>query len=922
MSPPDQHKLLLMRSKLERPGLPGGLLPRPAVVEQLGRRLEQPITLVSAPAGYGKSTLVAACLESQDRPAAWLSLDRLDSDLSRFLRYFIAALREVVPDILPITEGLLFLQDLPPVQHLAESAVAELELLEQPVILVLDDYHLVKGREVHQWVEWLVGRAPRNFHLVVVTRSDPPLALSLWRSRRWLGELRLAHLRFAFEETAALVNSAVDHRLPEEQLASLHRKTEGWVAGLQLFLMSLDSPGDAAERVEAFSASDRMIADYLLEEVLAGQPAEIIRYIEITSILERFSCQLADELLAEFDPPLAGQSQAIIDRLHRTNLFLLPVGSRTGWYRYHHLFGDLLRERTRRGEESRSNEDILVSAGNWFRREGHDEDAMKCFLAAGDLDSASDMIGDRLHDLMDVDPSRRTLRRWLEMFPAGAEESRIPLQVGWGYIRKGNTDKDGVFRCLESIEAICAGQDNDKQRTWCAHFEHDLSFLRCFAAFWSGDIGSACESARRLPDPAASSQALVGAFWRIYKVASVGLGGSQAEYERLLEHVFSSPGPSDIAGRWPVYFGAANVCLYRGELAQCQELACRLIVDDDFPGRGYARAVGNLLLGNVAYERNRLDEAEMHFQAVASLRYEAPGLAYWNAATDLARIELARGRIESARQHAADAHEFAAVAESSQMMHRSLAVEQHIAAASGESLGFVARPAAYSDLTTLAVVPDSHEWALGEIRSSSASRQSGALEFIDAALERAKAYRIDRRIIQLRALRALALDALERRDEAIPELEAALRLGAEQGFVRSFVDMGHPIRPLLQAVAERQGGDAYVVMLMKALDAEGRPGRQRGGPTAVGPSASGVRQATGTGATDRLDELSSDELTNREMDVLELLSKRLSNKEIAARLSISPATVKMHTLNIYSKFGVHGRRKAVAAAIRLGILSG
>ena len=923
MSPPDPLERLLVHSKLERPHLPRGLLQRGRISKRLARSLERRATLVSAPAGYGKSTLVAQFLESDDTPpAAWLSLESLDSDLSRFVRYFVAALREVVPDCLPQTERLLRLSDLPPPQYLAESTVAELESLGQRVVLVLDDYHLIRSPDVHDWLESVVSKLPRTLHLVVISRIDPPLPLSLWRSRRWLGEVRLADLRFSLQETKEFFESAREHELGDEHIAALYRKTEGWITALRLFLLTLAGSGRTEERVQAFSASDRVITDYLLDEVLAGQPPEIMEYLAVTSLLERFSPQLTDELLSLSHPHLAGQSHEIIDRLFRMNLFLVPLGSVPGWYRYHHLFRDLLLDRFAQRTSPTTKESILDSAGEWFEREGHIEDALRCFLAADDLDAAAELVASQLHIVMAEDPSRRTLRRWLEMFPAGAERSRVPLLIAGAYCKSIRSDYKGVSDFLEQVEVIRDGAGDNRQKKWCSVFQHDLNYLQCFASFWDGDVEKTYEYGQRLLDPASNPPESIGPFWPSYCAASQALTGRRAEFLQYIEDSTTGPGSSGLEQQWPFVAANAYVLLCWGDLVQCRETASQLLADEPFPTKNNCSEMGHLLLGSVAYEFHRLDEAERHFEAIVSLRFEGLGFAYWDALAARVWIDLARGRIESARRHAAAARAFAVKTNNRRLIPQSTAIEQRLALVTGEPVVTAASRPSERDFTSPSIIPPSQNWAWLELQSLSPVKQTDALEFIDAALNHADEHGVVRRVIQLRTLRALALDSLDRRNEAISALQAALQQGAGLGFVRSFIDAGEGIRPLLQAVAEQQDDDGYVAMLLDVLDGQGQPAaRQGGGTTARLSSSMDTQQAPITNTADRSGELSGDQLTNREMDVLELLQRRLSNKEIAAGLGISPATVKMHTLNIYGKLGVHSRRKAVTAATGLGILS-
>lgn len=890
----------LIGTKLEYPKPLARLVPLPRLIEMLDRSLDGRVTLISAPAGYGKTTLVGRWLGSDSSPpAAWLSLDRLDNDLERFARYVIAALRRVEEGCFPETGKILSAPNVPPPQYLAELMVLETEKLGQRVVLVLDDYGLIRAPAVHELMSSLVPKLPSTLHLVVVSRIDPPLPLSLWRSRHWLHELRAADLRLTREETGAFFAAANELELSDEGIDTIHRKTEGWITGLRLALLSLTGATDPEERVRAFSASDRLVTDYLMEEVLARQPSEIREFLALTCALERFSAQLCDELLAEFGGGSTARSRELLDRLYKANLFLVPLGPIHGWYRYHRLFRQLLLERFDELTLATPQEDILKRAGDWFSREGWTEDGLKCYLAAGELDAAEDVIGTQMDDLIANDLSRRTLARWLGMFPPGAERNRVPLLVATSFIKTLRSEYEGVESLLEEVDATCSGATGNRQRRWREVLQKDLEFLRAITSFWKGDVKRAYEHTSRILKQNLDPRSFLSAFTIIYHGASLALTGRWAEYRHFVERGTTGPGVSDSPHKLPFLLPKAGVHLYRGELAQCREVASSMTTSTDFAIPKYYEALGYLLLGIVAYERDDLAEAERHFQAVESRRFEAPAFADHGAASGLAQIELARGNIGRAERYAVLARAFALETQSPMLLRGSESLERYLAVAAGKPVDAAASPPPNTDFMHLSINPPSHFWAWVQIQSPSLETRQVALDFVDAALQLAEAHGVTRRVIQLSTLRALALDALNRRDEAIPVLEATLRRGASLGFFRSFVDCGERIRPLLHAVAKQNPDDGHVAMLVDAIGTSYQQSQPQAG------SATSI-----------------DRLTNRELDVLELLQRRLTNKEIASQLGISATTVKMHTLNIYDKLGVHDRRQAVAVAIERGFLTG
>ena len=867
------------------------------------------VTLISAPAGYGKTTLAAQWLGlDSSPPATWLSLDSLDNDLERFTRYVIAALRQVDEGCLPETEKLLSARTLPPPQYLAESMLVDLEKLRRRVVLILDDYGVIHAPAVHGLMESLVLTLPGTLHVVLLSRIDPPLPLGLWRSRHWLHELRVADLRFSREETGAFFDAAPEFTLSREGIHTIHRKTEGWAAGLRLTRLSLTGEADPEERVRAFSANDRLVADYLMEEVLARQPTDIREFLAVTCVLERFNQQLGDELLAASSRESPGRSRELLDRLLKQNLFLIPLGSAHGWYRYHHLFRELLLERFDTLTSTTQQTDILQRAGKWFCDEGLIEDGLKCFLAADDLDAAEAVIGNNLHDVIASDLSRRTLFRWLTMFPAGAMRTRLPLLIASAYMKSLRTDCEGVYQILEEIDGASAEARAKWKNHWGSAFESDLDALRAFVLYWKGDLERAREHGERVFRQASPAASIVAAVASMYYGGSLALTGRWSDYRRLVEQRAMEPDFSGSPLQLPFLVVQGTVHLYRSELAQCQAVALSLTARRDLAVPKYFEAVASLLLGIVAYERNQLDAAERFFLAVESRRFDAAGLVYHGAAAGLAQVEMARGNIGPAERHAARAREFAVESQSAMLIRASESVEQYLAVAAGKPPVPAAAPPD-PDFMHLSVLAPSACWAWVQIQSPAYDTRQAALDFVEDALQLAEAHGVTRRVIQLTTLRVLALDAQNRREEALSLLEASLPRGAALGCVRSFIDCGEDIRGLLVAVAARSSDGGYAARLVEVIDAAARQPLHQDG-------SDHLRDTAAPEAVAKFDVL-----TNREVDVLELLQQRLSNKEIASQLGISAVTVKMHTLHIYRKLGVRGRRQAVAAAIEQGLLS-
>src|SRR5215211_6760037 len=415
----------LLATKLHIPRTRPGFVARPRLVDRLAPAQAGELTLVCAPAGFGKTALLADWARRDPRPVAWLSLDDADNDPARFWRHLAAALETVCPGVADRVAALL--QGLQPTsfEAVVTTLVNELAGVTGEVVLLLDDYHLIQAPQVHQSMELLLAHLPSQLRLVLASRADPPLPLARLRARGQLAELRERDLRFSPEETAELLRTAVGSELPEAAVVALADRTEGWVAGLQLAALSLQGRINPAAFIDGFSGSHRYVLDYLTEEVLDGQPDHLVRFLLETSILERLCGPLCDAVTGRAD------SQALLEQVERANLFLVPLDEVRGWWRYHHLFADLLRARLAQEQPERVPE-LHASAAAWCEAHGLVDDAVRHALAAGEPSWVARLI-EQHTDAMLWRFEHATVRRWLEALPAELVGSRPRLCLAQAY---------------------------------------------------------------------------------------------------------------------------------------------------------------------------------------------------------------------------------------------------------------------------------------------------------------------------------------------------------------------------------------------------------------------------------------------------------------------------------------------------------
>ena len=400
------------------PRVTGDLINRHHLIERLNRGLDRGLTLICAPAGFGKTTLACMWLQDCARPAAWLSLDENDSDLRVFLSYLVAAIQTVFPDACPTTLGFLRAPQLPPLDLVATTLVNDIADLPESFILTLDDYHAIQDNTMHELVATLIGKLPRNAHLVLASRVDPPWPLASLRAGRQMMELRADDLRFTLDEAQVFLERVVGVKLTIETVATLEGRTEGWIAALRLAALSMRGETDHAAFVQSFKGTHRDMTDYLTTEVLSQQPQPIQDFLLRTSILDRFCAPLCDAILDDrrsaideepsssligLSSSVAGPSspsQAILDELDQANLFLVPLDHERRWYRYHHLFQDLLRRRLQAQMNAEELASLHSRASAWLRDNGLIEEALRHAMAAGDLEGAAQLVEDSRHDLL------------------------------------------------------------------------------------------------------------------------------------------------------------------------------------------------------------------------------------------------------------------------------------------------------------------------------------------------------------------------------------------------------------------------------------------------------------------------------------------------------------------------------------------
>jgi LuxR family transcriptional regulator, maltose regulon positive regulatory protein len=901
-----------LSTKLYIPPVRSTLVPRPQLSDRLAPTKGNRVVLVSAPAGYGKTTLVSSWLGENKCQACWLSLDESDNDPVRFLQYLAKALAQVVPGVEIQPPGML--QEQPSdawmnriLNGIARNAIESNTFAVQagPFVLVLDDFHLIQSQPVLDMVTMLVERLPPQMRLILISRTDPPLPLARWRVRGQMEEVRAGHLQLTREEIAVFMNCLMHLPLSEEDISALEARTEGWIAGLQLAALSMQGRSDAHDFVAAFTGSHHYIMDYLLEEVLKQQPELVRSFLLKTSILERLCGPLCECIIGETAERVDGQ--AILQELERRNLFLVPLDDNRHWYRYHHLFADVLNQHLERlmPEQIR---DLHIRAAEWFEQRGFIPEAVHHALLARDPERAVRLVEEN-GCLLLMAGEVVTLDRWLEAVgPFAPGHPWFAILNGWVLLLTGQQKQagpflDGAERVLSGLDPALDADDNVRimrgalaaARAHAASVERDPSaaeFARqALACLPDGNelgdvlrsvatliLGDAAWASGRLEEAKAAYDEGVRIGRAAHNPHLVVLGDSNlaeilieqgqlnaatARFSEALHAATRGDGAQTAGVKSPwvdrVLAGLSRIAYQRNDLSsaaryaeQCVEL-CRQSGYREFA------AVGHMILAQVAQLQGRPEEAAQAMHTADAMSRDHVPAGKWATWVQcaLARMRLSQGDSEQAAQFLSKHKAF-----------------------SGDDISHAREPL-YLVLVRL---------YLGQ------GEYNAALALSERLLLAAKATDRTGTAIEIQVLRAMALQGKRDLAQALSTLEQAMVLAEPARCVRVFLDEGEPMARLLLQARVHHLGTLYLAELLAALPKESE-------------TAAPVSQPL------------VEPLSTRELEVLSLIAAGCSNEEIASKLIISIKTAKRHISNIYGKLGVKSRTQAVALARELKLVS-
>jgi LuxR family maltose regulon positive regulatory protein len=900
----------ILNTKLYIPPTRSDLVTRPLLIERLNNGLHRKLTLISAPAGFGKTTLLSEWvgnfrIEAAEEPQidyrfAWLSLDESENDPVRFLAYFIAALNQVEGLDLIFGRGVVSMlqsSQPPSTEAILTSLINEIDVISVKIIFILDDYHLIEAQPIHDTLTYLLEHLPPQLHLVIATREDPHLPLARLRVRDQLTELRAKDLRFSSSEAADFLNRVMGLDLSAADLAALETRTEGWIAGLQLAAISMQGLQNPTGFIKTFTGSHHFILAYLIEEVLEQQSESLQNFLLHTSVLSRLTGSLCDALTG------LDNGQETLGMLENSNLFVVPLDEERRWYRYHHLFSDLLHQRLLQTQLEQV-PTLHQRACGWFVQNGNTPAAIDHALAAGDFESAADLI-EQVTENTFMRNEVATFLNWVADLPDEIVETRPLLCVYWagGMLLKSHPLGNVEMR-LQQAEVIDADGDFVGE---VAAFRAQIEALQGNALLSTKLSHQALEL---LPED--------NLFLRSIVTNNLGIthlmrGETETALHYLNESAKTGQKVGNVMSAVRALSNLAGLCMLQGQLTKAESIykqALEFATDAD--GSRLPIAGNPLLgLGQLERERNNLDTARQilsegmaHFSQFDEIRAMIGYIS-------LARVCQALGDMASGYEYLQKAREMAVHFDATEMddtlvdtyeawfrlQEGQVAAAAHWAEVRG--LDEQAIPEIDGETPYLPI----HEVELSVLARLflAEGKTEQALAVLEPLLQASRKTGRMRSTLKLMAQQAVTYDANEEKEQALSVLGNALALAVSEVFIRTFVDEGQPIARLLNEALNRGIEPDYVSRLLAAFP--------------IGEPAQAELTKSSPDQTELIEPLSE-----RELEVLQWIAEGLTNKEIADRLYLSLNTVKVHTRNIYGKLGVKNRTQAVARARTFGIL--
>ncbi len=887
----------ILLTKLYVPSPRPDLVPRHRLIERLNKSLVPgcKLTLISAPAGFGKTTLVCDWLGSMSIPSAWLTLDERDKDPAHFLAYFIAAMQNVKPGIGLNLQAILQIPQPLQIEYILTLLINEISMIEEDFVIVMDDYHRIDSLQVDQSLGFLVEHQPAKMHLVITTREDPDLPLARLRGRGQCIEIRAADLRFTNDETAEFLNRIMKLGLSEQDINALETRTEGWIAGLQMAALSLDGLQDTESFIKSFTGSHRFVMDYLVEEVLKRQPENIQAFLLRTSILERLCGPLCDAIILDH----SASGQETLEYLEHANMFIIPLDNERRWYRYHHLFSDLLRQRLGQSLTPEEAAVLHIHASEWYESNGLILEAFKHAALANDFERAERLMESKQMPLHQRGAAREILS-WLESLPTALLNTKPSLWWKQASLMLVMGQTIGVEERLQATEAALAATalSQAKPDDSALNLIGKIAVARATLAQVQGLIEPMLIQSRRAleylhPDNLTYRSSAA----RILGFAYFFQGDRAAACKAYAEALSLAEAAGDITNSLLALIRLGQMQALANQFHQADQTFQRVLLQIDEYSPPNSPVVYHSLAW-IHYEWNDLDTAEKYGQLGLQMaqRYSQVIDRVILCGLFLAYLRLARGDVAGSKRYVAEAEQALRQKDHNLRMPDIATARASILLYEGNTDAALQIAQQY-DLPLL----------LARVHIARGN-PSAALGVLAPYRQKTEAGGLDDERLRALTLQALAFHLHGDKESARQALAEALTLGEPGGFIRLFVDRGEPMRCLIleyKALAGKQSSErthpqrGYLEKILTAFQ-----------------SSRGIDEPKTNHESSGLIE----PLSQRELDILQLIAQGISNREIGARLFLALDTIKGYNRKIFEKLQVHSRTQAIARARELGLL--
>lgn len=893
----DSFQDSLLLTKVNRPQLSRELVSR----QRLLNKLQSPssLVLVVAPAGYGKTTLVDSWLEKSPMPSAWLSLDESENDFSTFVHYLIFAIQTRFPLIGRRTLQLFVTTTSPSISSVSNSLINELSSIDQDFILVLDDYHLIHESAIHQLLADLARRPPPSLHLVLVSRNDPPLPLPGLRARGLVTELRTSDLRFTLDEIAIFFRDALEINITDEELVILAEKTEGWPVSLRLAAIYSQHSGSSSLIGANQIGDNRYLIDYMVNEITTQLPGNVKDFLMKTSILDQLCGSLCDAVMG-FGVD-SGRSQKHLEWLHHTDLFTTSAENALGWYRYHHLFRQFLFSKLKLSLPPDEVAALYLRASSWFENQGFLKEAIAHAFSIGDVKTAVAIFVRHRRDITNLD-NWQALQQLLNLFPREIINSHPELKLAEVTLFIYHNQFSQMAALIDEAESMLAKSRLPKADR--VRLEGEMAARRAAVAYWEGNLSLSGSLAQLALDK------LPQEWWQPRVQARLYLSVEfqrQGNLDRALD-VLTNTGEPDLG---PVYqvrllASACFACWMAADLPELERTSLR-ILEKYSDLKSNSAGTAPYFLGVISLCRNDLERAVKYLQPLVMQPQLVQTLVFLHSSIALALTYQFRGEVEKALD-LMDVIETFTLEMGAHFGASDVAALKAELALRQSDLYQAGRWADSYQMPTTIRLPFSYAPPITYIKVLVAQNTPASLKKAGRTLAKLKkiftSEHQTRWLIDVLALQAVLHNLLGEESKALAELRKAIALAEPGGFIRLFVDLGKPVKPLLEKLMEEGASSPYIAGILSAL--EKQESSLAAGQGTKAESLSALRVSYG--------------VTNREMEVLQLLDKRYTDGEIAEALFISKETVHSHIAHLSDKLGVHGRRAIVQEARKLGLL--